>query len=476
LRSQIDVPETSPPLGTTRDEHPILKTAVTAVLMAVALYALTPMISATEGYDLIGAFVITPLIIVLTIPILRRQARREGDSKLMTFLVAALLLKLLGAILRYALVKDVYGGVSDAHSYDLAGRELAAKFHEGNFSLPHGGASGTEFIELLTGIIYTFIGPTIIGGYIFYSWLGFIGLFFFYRSYRIAVPEGRHRTYARFIFFLPSLLFWPSSIGKESWMMFAIGITAYGAANMLSGRSLRGFGIAGIGLWFAALPRPHIAAVIGISVAGAFVLRRPKPEHRHIAPLVKGASLVVVGAAAVFFVGQASSFLQSSQIDTSEGIGTALEQAADRSGKGSGEFSPPVITSPVKIPEAALTVLFRPTIVEAHNPQALIAATESTFLLFYVLFRLKWGLAALKLMRKRPYIAFAFLAMGFLIGAFSAIGNYGILSRERVQVIPFLLVLISVPPAAKRVEQEAKTATEAPTRAAIAPAPIGTGW
>jgi hypothetical protein len=466
--------DTDLPVPTEPSGHPILSTILAAVTIALVLYALTPLFSSSEGYDMMGAFVVTPLVIAFTIPILRRQARREGGKALMTLLVAALLFKIVGAFLRYFLAVDVYDGKNDAFWYDFVGTDLAARFREGNYSLG-AGASGSEFMELLTGIIYTFIGPTIVGGFVFYSWLGFLGLFMFYRAFVLAIPEGRKRTYARFIFFLPSFLFWPSSIGKESWMMFTLGIAAYGAANMLSGKTLRGFGIAGLGLWLAALPRPHISAVIGIAVAGAFILRRPSPERKRSAPLMKLASLIIVGGAAVFFVAQASTFLQSSQIDTSEGLGTALEQAADRTGKGGGEFTPPVITSPAKVPEAILTVLFRPTIPEAHNQQALLASVESTFLLIYVLVRLKWALAALRMVRKRPYIAFSVLVTGLLIGAFSAIGNYGILARERVQIIPFLLVLLCIPPAKRRARDEAKQAGEQATPEPT-PMTVGSGW
>ena len=52
------------------------------------------------------------------------------------------------------------------------------------------------------------------------------------------LPTGDHRRYALLVFFMPSLLFWPSSIGKESWMLFTripVVATAVGGVFFVSG-------------------------------------------------------------------------------------------------------------------------------------------------------------------------------------------------------------------------------------------------
>ena len=42
----------------------------------------------------------------------------------------------------------------------------------------------------MTGIVYTVTGPSLIGGYLVFSWLGFWGLLLFFRAFQIAVPHG----------------------------------------------------------------------------------------------------------------------------------------------------------------------------------------------------------------------------------------------------------------------------------------------
>ncbi|HEY8202086.1 MAG TPA: hypothetical protein VII47_12130, partial [Actinomycetota bacterium] len=213
----------------------------------------------------------------VSLPALARQARREHSEALFWLLVAALVLKLLCSMLRYFVAFGVYHGLADAAGYNQDGIRISEAFRHGQFDIGLSSLTSTNFIRLLTGVVYTLIGPNIFGGFLVFSWIGFWGLFLFYRAFTIGVPEGRVRSYARLVFFLPSMLFWPSSIGKEAWMMFALGIVAFGAANILSGATVRGVAITGLGLWLAAVVRPHIAGLMALALLGGYLLRRPRP-------------------------------------------------------------------------------------------------------------------------------------------------------------------------------------------------------
>jgi len=56
-------------------------------------------------------------------------------------------------------------------------------------------------------------------------------------------------------------------------------------------------------------------------------------------------------------------------------------------------------------------------------------------------------LAAIRSMRRQPFVAFALVYVAVFTFAFSSVANFGILPRERVQVLPMFLVLLSSPPA-----------------------------
>ena len=153
---------------------------------------------------------------------------------LTTLIVVALVVKLAASFVRYFVAFSLYGS-GDATLYDSAGTEIAESFHRGELSLTDLLAlrQGTRFIDDLTGLIYALTGPSRLGGFLVYSFIGFWGLFLFHRAARIGLPEGSQRRYALLVFFLPSLVFWPSSIGKEAVMMLSLGLCAYGAARIL---------------------------------------------------------------------------------------------------------------------------------------------------------------------------------------------------------------------------------------------------
>jgi hypothetical protein len=119
-----------------------------------------------------------------------------------------------------------------------------------------------------------------------------------------------------------------------------------------------------------------------------------------------------------------------------------------------------VVRTPFDLPLATVTVLFRPLLIDAHNVQAMAASVEGTFLLALCVVRWRWIMAAGRLLRRRPYLTVALVYTLLFVIGFSSVANFGILARERVQVLPMLLVLMCVPPARSE-EDEAEAGTGA---------------
>ncbi|MCI0633992.1 MAG: hypothetical protein L0206_08780 [Actinobacteria bacterium] len=419
--------------------------ALTALYVGALMYLMP-----RATYDTWGALIVGPLMFVLTIPLLVRQSRREGDPWVFWLLLAALLMKLLGALLRAYVVSDVYGGEGDSLLYHSEGTRIAAGLWDGDFDTGLETLSDTDFIYFFTGLIYAVTGPTFLGGFLVYSWLGFLGLFFFYRAFTIAVPDGRRTSYALLLFFLPSLVFWPSGIGKEAWMVFALGLAAYGGARAMSGALARGVPVAALGLWLCWVVRPHVAGLMAVALVVGFVVGRvPRKEFGR---LLKVAAIVVAILVAGFMIQQAKQFLSDAGIESFGGLTGVLTQTGERTSKGGSEFDPVIVETPLDFPAAALTVLFRPLPIEADSTQALIASLEGAFLLILAVVRFRWIVAAFVSIRRRAYVAFAFVFVGMFIVAYSSIANFGILARQRVQVLPIALVLLCIQPKADRTD------------------------
>ncbi len=409
--------------GGVRWQHVSIAAAVVSLIAARALVR-----RGRPGGALVG-----PALVAASLPVLASEARRERDPGLFWLLLSAEVLKLGGAIVRHEVGYRAYRG-GDAEAYHQAGIRVAECFRKGDLRAGLDSYTGTNFIRLATGAVYTVLGPTRIGGFFVYSWLGFWGLFSFRRAFVLAVPEGSSKTYDRLLFFSPSLLYWPSGIGKDAWMLLSLGLGANGVARVLSTEQRRGLGLAASGMSLASLVRPHVAGAMGVSLAGAHLLRGPRPR---VVPLAAFVGLLV---------GWAARYLRRFQIDTRAGWRAVLDRVVARTSRGGSAFMPSAARTPAQASLAAGTVLFRPHALETHNRRADVAAVEDALLLLLSLNRLRWAAAAVRSSRRQPYVAFALACTALLVGAFSSIANFGILARQRAQVLPFYFVLLSIPP------------------------------
>ena len=392
-----------------------------------------------------------PILLAASWPAFLRQARREHDARLAQLLMLALVLKLFGSLVRYWVAIHVYEGVADAIQYHQVGADLARRFAAGHFDTGLSSLSSTDFIRFFTGVIYTVTGPSIYAGFLLYSWLAFWGMFFLYQAFTIAVPDGNRRSYARLLFFLPSMLYWPSSIGKEAWMLFALGLAAKGTARLLTGRTWGGLVLAGTGLWLATLVRPHVGGMAALGLLVAYLLARPPRRLGMLGAVIKLFGLAVLLVVGVVLLGQIQRYLLDKGIDPAEGVNSVLAESARRtSGGGSGFQAPSTSTSLLGLPYATVTILFRPFPFEAHNAQAAVIALESTLLLCLTVARSRTIWRAVRHLRRWPYVAFVVVYTAGFVVAFASISNFGILARERVQLLPFFFVLLAVPGGRRR--------------------------
>jgi hypothetical protein len=385
---------------------PALVVALVGVASIVLVVTVALWTFANASYDVSGAVIIAPVLLLLTLPLARHVARTDDDPVMVRIIMLALVLKLLAAIIRYLVAFDVYGGSADAAVYIREGALYAERIRDGVFAYDAsgGGSSGTHFIRQVTGWVFAITGPTAVGGFLVFAWMNFWGLYFFYRAFRIAIPGGLHRRYAGLLFFLPSLLYWPSSIGKEAWMLLTLGLGAFGIARLLTHRP-GGYVALGLGVAGSALVRPHMTVLLGAGLAASFLLRRSAtPSLSRSAGKIIGFAAI---AAVMVYAVQAAEERFDVQGEGLTGAETVLDQTADQTNQGGSQFDAGRPTSVTDVPLAMFSVLFRPLPHEAHNAQALLTSFEGLFLL---------GLSVLSWRRLRqipaacwrtPYIAFA---------------------------------------------------------------------
>lgn len=361
---------------------------------------------------------------------------------MVSLVMAAFAAKLMGTLVRAVVVSSFYNGRSDADDFHKFGQAYAPQFRRLDFS---GVASwsGTGFLRGLTGLVYSVTGASQVSGAIFMSFISFLGLLLLWRAFRRAVPGGADRRYALLVLFLPSLLYWPSSIGKEAWAILCLGIASYGVACVLTSSIVRGGGLFILGLSGVTLLRPHVALTMfsGVALAAAVGKSQRPGAKSGILRLILFGSLVVVGTS---LASSTASFFGAQRLDLETG-NQILNEAEGRTSEAGSTFTPVRMSNPINAPFAIVTVLFRPFPFEAGSPIALVSSLEGVFLMVMV-YRSRSRLRALlRYARRTPYIAYCFGTMMTFTFAFSSFSNFGILARQRTQVLPFFLALVCLP-------------------------------
>lgn len=405
-------------------------------ILAAAMLVATIAFAAGSGFMDGGTVLLVMVLSVVAVPL---AARMGGNLDPWMWWVgpAAFLTKLVGSGVRYAVLFEAYDGSGDAVRYHNNGIVLADTWR--TFSIPPIGAgtgAGTQFVDAFTGLIYAVYRPTIMGGFFIFATLAFFGQLLFYAAFRRAVPGGKLPMYAFLVFFLPGLVFWPSSIGKESLMVLLLGIATYGLTRAFDKYGPGWLLLAVMGLAGGALIRPHVAALL----AGSFV----------VAALVgrgswTGATALRRGVVVVLSVGVlvASIALVGSRFELTgpEDVDPFVNEIERRTDQGGSVVAGGAVASPAQLPGAALRVLFRPLPYEAHNLQSLASAVENTALLGLVIWRVPAMIRRIGRIRTPFILMSATFTVGFVI-AFSTINNLGIVTRQRAQVLPFLIAVV----------------------------------
>lgn len=412
------------------------------VLAALAYVVVGTLALQFADYDVAGSLLIGPVLLLASWAMIVHIGRVEPDRRIRLILTCSLVGFYVAALAHHHVAFQTYGEVSDAVLYSREGEAIAAQLRTGNlavvFDVPF---VGLGFTYLLTGLVYTLIGPSTSAAFLVFAAVGFWGVYLWIRAFRTALPEGDHLRYALLVALFPSILFWSGGIGKEPWMMLCLGAAALGAARVLAG-TRRGIPLLLFGLAGSALIRPHMTAIAFGALAVALMVRRSR-RSTPLTPVTRVlliGGLVAVGAAVL---ARALDFLRENGTSSAE-LDAILADSARRSGGGGSAFAVQAVQGIGDLPAAVITVLVRPFPWEASG-LALISAVEGTVLLVLLVTSWRSYVRLPGLLRTRPYVLLCLVyTLGFVV-AFSGVSNFGGLVRERVMVLPFLIALLCLP-------------------------------
>jgi hypothetical protein len=267
-----------------------------------------------------------------------------------------------------------------------------------------------------------------------------LGMLMALQAFRVAFPNAPPYRAALLILFLPSMLFWPSSLGKDALMVGVVGLMALGAARFVTGRK-PAWGMAWIaisGLLMLQI-RPHLLLISAVALAmSQLAVAQGSFSTRGL--LARVLILLAVVPLLVSGIGRIDTMLGSGAGDDLLG---SLDKTTERTAIGGSAFTPVAVRTPLDIPGATVTVLYRPFLFEARSAPVLISSLEGTLLLLLTLLSASWVWRLGPLVARNPFAAFCGTYVLAFVIAFSNIANAGILSRQRTQLFPFLMIVVA---------------------------------
>jgi hypothetical protein len=386
-----------------------------------------------------GDWIAFGVVGVLILALGSSLARRNPGSPGAQYLTLGLAFRIIGSFLRFEVIERVYAGVGDSKVYFEWGKVIASNIWDGDFSLIIDGVDGrwygSQFISSVTGIVCFFVGDHIRAAFLVFSVFGFVGLVLCVQAFGEALGPEAERAYARACWLWPSLWFWPSSIGKESLMLLATGLIVRGYVGVRGAPSWAGL-VGGLAL--AGAIRPHVAAVLALSVAIAETMRRSNRQVRGRNVL----NLFLTAVLAAIAVRFGLSRLGLGDADL-EGIQENFEFRATHTERGGSNIGH--TGGVLAIPMAVINVLFRPFPWEARG--AMILSSAEVVLFWALVYRnRKAFLPVLKQWRtNRFFVVAAPFALGMTLMYGLAFANLGIIARQRIVILPFLVALIAIP-------------------------------
>jgi hypothetical protein len=384
------------------------------------------------------AGIVAVVLILVSIPICRRIAAAERDPRLYRLLIAAVITHLIFSSVQLWVVDHIYHGVTDYNRYINQGALLSKRFKVFNFNTkglnPPVNILGQGSVSIAAGVVMAIVGINKLALFYVFSWLAFIATLAFYRAFCVTFPEGNHRRYAWTVFFLPSLLFWTSGISKETMMFLSLGLMAYGAARVMA--HLRGgFVLLVLGTIIGIYVRPQelLLFMAAFAVAGLF---RPRRAGRSFGGARR---LAVLAIQAVLLLAAVS---LSQQLAKHAPVFNLPQLAQNNRGqKSSTNYQP----GPSHYLKDVYTVLFEPLPFNAHGSTQRLAAFENTVIVILILTSLRrfWHLG--RACFTRPYVLLCVIYSVAFPYAFAALNNLGLIDRERVLLLPFLMVPLCIP-------------------------------
>ena len=287
----------------------------------------------------------------------------------------------------------------------------------------------TLFIKWLTWPFSNFLGLSYESCMLIFAYLGLNGIMLFYLAAKENIPQVKplgNSSYSviEWVFLLPNIHFWSSSIGKGPTMLWGIGMIVYGLS-----RFNRRYLFILIGALFVYQIRGHILFLI-ILGAGAglfFTLRGIKWYY-------KGLMIIAVAVVTLSILDDMGKYTGRNDLNVTESTKfqkRALSNTSATSGVDLGNYNQA---------QKLFTFWYRPLFVDAPGFLGIVVSFENALYIFFTIGIIRYGIPNWKHWNGWFRIAFFIFIFGSIALAQIA-GNLGIAMRQKAQIMPLFFIL-----------------------------------
>jgi hypothetical protein len=386
------------------------------------------------SYPFLSSMFWVPVVICGCVVLFRSPLRRDPFARLLFGAGIACRLAAAGVFIWVGFF--YYNAAVDGFHYWTVGCRRMMDFSAQGWAAFPPPYTSTNLIPSICGIIMLVTGDALPTLSVIFAFAALWGGYFFYRAFCVAFPQGNRGLYGLLVVLMPSILFWSSAIGKDALEQLFIGISAYGFARMVRHLDFSAILISVGGIAGTAVVRPHMGGMLAISMLVPFVFSKTKGGW--IAVSIKILCLPLLVASTYMLVKQAQNFVGAENGDIKGSI-QVLEGRNINTRLGGSKFNQSESGTGRAIEGVFLP--FRPFPWEVHSLMSALAALEGLGLGFWV-WRKRREFWALLRKWHEPYIGFILVfALQFSIIFAAATSNFGILVRQRIMLLPILLML-----------------------------------
>lgn len=291
---------------------------------------------------------------------------------------------------------------------------------------------GTKFMYVFNYFPAKILNLSIFTGTVFYSFLSFLGFYFFYRVITALVPQNT-KLYKFNLFplilFLPNLHFWTVGTGKDTIMFFCIALFSFSLLKVN-----KRIHLIILSLFLMYMVRPHVLFILLFSSGLSLFFTNNISSFKKVIFSMLFFTITLLLLPKIF---------QYVNLEENSSVTDALTRAESQASNLRGEdVGSSIDISSYPFPLKVFSFLYRPLFFDYNGLFSIISSFENLLLFILTIKILRNNF--FKSIKKAPFVIknlFVFLILGTIIFSLS-LSNLGIILRMKNMFVPGFLIFI----------------------------------